>query len=78
MRVTVHGDPSYRVQLEGSAYESVAVPPNSTLLQRVYVVAPRGADPAEADTTPLRFWVEGLGGGDRAYHDTTFNGRGAQ
>ena len=78
MRVTVHGDPSYRVQLEGSAYESVAVPPNSTLLQRVYVVAPRGAGPAEADTTPLRFWVEGLGGGDRAYHDTTFNGRGAQ
>ena len=74
-RVSVTGHPSLRVQLEGTPYETVDVPANETFLQRVYVVAAPGSDPAEAERTDIRFWVEDLTNGDRAYTDTLFNGR---
>jgi hypothetical protein len=45
-------------------------------LQRVYVVAPPGSEPAAAERVDLRFWIEDLSNGDRAYKDTTFNGKG--
>jgi cytochrome c oxidase accessory protein FixG len=76
-RVFVKGDPAFRVQLEGTIYESVTVPADTSHLQRVYVVAPPGSDPSNADLTDLRFWVEDLSTGDRAYRDSTFNGTGA-
>jgi Fe-S-cluster formation regulator IscX/YfhJ len=44
------------------------------LLQRVFVTAPAGSDPATAEFTDLRFWIEDLTNGDRAFKDTTFNG----
>ncbi|MEM6340163.1 MAG: cytochrome c oxidase accessory protein CcoG [Pseudomonadota bacterium] len=78
MRLSLRGDPALRLQLEGSAYEAVAVPANETLLQRVYVIAPAGSNAARADTTDLRIWVEALGGGDRSYRDTSFNGKGTE
>ena len=74
-RVSVTGHPALRVQLEGTPYETVDVPANETFLQRVYVVAAPGSDPAEAERTDVRFWVEDLTNGDRAYTDTIFNGR---
>jgi cytochrome c oxidase accessory protein FixG len=74
-RVSVTGHPSLRVQLEGTPYETVDVPANETFLQRVYVVAAPGSDPAEDERTDIRFWVEDLTNGDRAYTDTLFNGR---
>jgi len=74
-RLTVKGDPSIRLLLEGSAYQSVAVPPNETLLQRVYLVAPGASDPARSAASDVRIWTEALGGGDRAHRDTTFNGK---
>ena len=46
------------------------------LLQRVYIVTPKGAAPSDAASTPVRIWVEDLGNGERAYKDTTFNGKG--
>ncbi|MAY86725.1 MAG: cytochrome c oxidase accessory protein CcoG [Pseudooceanicola sp.] len=75
-RLSVKGDPAFRLQIEGTPYASVPVPPDSSMLQRVYVVVPKGADPAAAEATDLRIWVEDLGSGERAYRDTTFNGRG--
>ena len=78
MRITAKGDPAIRVQLEGTAYQSIAVPADSTYLQRVYLVAPVGAAPAERASSEVRIWVEALGGGDRAYRDTTFNGRNTE
>ncbi|MEL7114783.1 MAG: cytochrome c oxidase accessory protein CcoG [Pseudomonadota bacterium] len=75
-RLTAHGDPTYRISLEGSVYETVDVPANSTKLQRVYVVVPPNADPADVESTYLRLWVEDLGNGERASKATTFNGRG--
>ena len=73
-RITLKGDPALRVSLEGSPYESVEVPANETLLQRVYVIAPPGSDPADAERIDFRFWVEDLVNGERVHKDTIFNG----
>ena len=75
-RIFVRGDPALRVQLEGSAYESVVVPADKSYLQRVYVIAPPGSAPSLSERVELRFWVEDLSTGDRAYKDSTFNGKG--
>ena len=42
----------------------------------VYCLAKQTPIPPRADTTPVRIWVEDLQSGERAYKDTTFNGRG--
>ncbi len=75
-RLTVTGDPAVRVQLEGTPYASVNVPANKTHLQRVYLIAPAGSDPAQAERSDVRLWVEDISNGDRAYKDTIFNGKG--
>jgi cytochrome c oxidase accessory protein FixG len=74
-RITVTGDPALRLQLEGTPYDSVTVPANELMLQRVYVVAPPGSDPASSARTEIRFWIEDLVNGDRVNKDTVFNGR---
>ena len=74
-RLSIAGDPSLEIQLEGVPDETVTVPANELLLQRVYVVAPPGSDPATSERTEFRFWIEDTVGGDRVYKDTVFNGR---
>lgn len=73
-RISVAGDTSLRVQLEGTPYEAVDVPADDTKLQRVYVMAPRGSVPAGSERSALRFWVEDLANGDRVSKDSVFNG----
>lgn len=73
--ISLKGDPTLRVQLEGTPYSSVKVPADSTYLQRVYVIAPKGSEPAESERVEFRLWVEDTASGDRAYKDTVFNGR---
>ncbi|MEX0282251.1 MAG: cytochrome c oxidase accessory protein CcoG [Arenibacterium sp.] len=75
-RLTVKGHPTLRIQLEGTPYGSVEVPANASQLQRVYVISTSNSEPSLAEATPIRFWVEDLTNGDRAYRDSTFNGRG--
>jgi polyferredoxin len=75
--VSVNGDPALRVQLEGTIYSSVEVPADTSFLQRVYVLAPPGSTPAEIGRTDVRFWVEDLSTGERAYADSSFSGKGA-
>jgi len=75
-RISVTGDPSLRVQLEGTPYATMDVPANEQLLQRIYVVAAPASDPALSDRTEIRFWIEDLSNGDRVYKDTVFNGKG--
>ena len=77
-RIAVQGHPSLRIQLEGTPYGSVSVPADESFLQRVYVVAPPSSDPAEAARTDIRFWIEDLTNGDRAYQDSSFNGKADQ
>ncbi len=75
-RLSVKGeDASIRLQLEGTPYETVDVPADSTKLQRVYLIAPPSSDAAEDERTEVRLWVEDIANGERAYEDTFFNGR---
>ncbi len=74
-RISVTGDPALRISLEGTIYETVDVNANEQLLQRVYVVAPPGSDPAGSERTEIRFWVEDLVSGERVHNDSLFNGR---
>jgi cytochrome c oxidase accessory protein FixG len=76
--VSVRGDVAYYLQLEGSKFQSITVPADSTLIQRVYVMAPVGSLPANSDVSDVRIWVEDLGNGDRAFKDTVFNGKVSQ
>jgi len=77
-RLTVAGDNTIRIQLEGTPYGSVNVPADTTYLQKLYLIAPAGSDPAAAQRTPVRIWVEDTSNGERAYKDTVFNGRDDQ
>jgi cytochrome c oxidase accessory protein FixG len=72
--ISLTGNLAFGLSLDDTPYASVAVPADSTLLQRVFVTAPAGSDPASAEFTDLRFWIEDLTNGDRAFKDTTFNG----
>ncbi len=75
-RLSLKGDPSLRVELEGVARTTVPVPADTSLLQRVYVISPPGSDPSLGEATGFRLWVEDESTGERAYRDTTFNGKG--
>jgi polyferredoxin len=77
-RISLTGHPQLRVQLEGTPYETVEVPADTTFLQRVYVIAPPGSEPAAAERTDFRFWVEDLTNAERAHNDTIFFGRAAE
>ena len=74
-RLSVVGDPALRIQLEGTPYESVNVPADTSFLQKVYVIAPAGSDPANSERTQFRLWAEDTSNGERAHKDTIFNGR---
>ncbi|MEM0976815.1 MAG: cytochrome c oxidase accessory protein CcoG [Pseudomonadota bacterium] len=75
-RVALTGAPDLRVQVEGTPYDTVNVPADNTMLQRVHVVAPRGSVSALGDRIEFRLWVEDISNGERAHADTTFNGQG--
>ena len=72
----VKGDLGYQLTLQGTPYNAIEVPANETLRLRAYVTAPPSSDPTSAEETPVRFWVEDLGNGERAYKDNIFNGKG--
>lgn len=74
--VTIKGAPGMYPELEGLSHDLVTVPADSTLLQRVYIIAPKGTEASRVATTPVRIWITDLENGDRAYKDTTFNGTG--
>jgi cytochrome c oxidase accessory protein FixG len=74
-RLTVKGHPAVRVTLEGTPYQTVEVPADTMLNQRVYLQAPPGSAPAKDERTDVRLWVEDISTGDRAYEDTFFNGK---
>lgn len=69
--------PDMHITLEGTPYTSVLVPASETLLQRVYVTAPRGSQAADGGLMDVRFWVEDLSNGERAHTDSTYNGKGS-
>ncbi|MEL7256098.1 MAG: cytochrome c oxidase accessory protein CcoG [Pseudomonadota bacterium] len=72
------GDASLSLRLEGQTDLNTMVPADDTALQRVYVIAPAGSAPATSDRSELRFWIEDMVSGERAYKDSLFNGKGTQ
>ncbi|MEO3413557.1 cytochrome c oxidase accessory protein CcoG [Roseovarius sp. CAU 1744] len=75
-RLSAVGDPSLSLSREGSDFDTLLVPADSTYNQRVYIQAPAGSEPATSDRSDVRIWVEDITNGDRAYKDTIFNGKG--
>lgn len=75
-RLTIAGDPTLQVQLEGTTEDFVQVPADTAMLQRVYVISAKGSAASKAKATDFRFWIEDLSNGERAHKDTTFNGKG--
>lgn len=74
--VSVSGVLTVRLTLEGAPYQSVEIAPDSTLKLRAYLTAPPESGAALRHDTGVRFWIEDLGNGDRAFVDSTFNGKG--
>lgn len=74
--ISVRADAGLALSLEGYDGGSVVVPANETLLQRVYVTAPKGSAPATSDRTEFRLWVEDKIGDELVNTDTVFNGKG--
>ncbi|MEM8789311.1 MAG: cytochrome c oxidase accessory protein CcoG [Pseudomonadota bacterium] len=75
-RIQIAGDPNLMLRLEGTDLARTTVPANETALQRVYLVAAPGSDPAETERTEIRFWIEDVVSGERVHQDSHFNGRG--
>ncbi|WP_109563009.1 cytochrome c oxidase accessory protein CcoG [Jannaschia seohaensis] len=76
--IALRADGILRIELEGEPDLTVDVPANETRLQRVYVTARPQDAAASQERSDLRFWVEDLVSGERAYQDTIFNGRGQE
>ncbi|SIS64613.1 cytochrome c oxidase accessory protein CcoG [Phaeovulum vinaykumarii] len=64
------------VSLEGQPGNTVAVPADSTLDQRLYIVAEPGSTPATTARSEIKLWVEDTSSTDRAGLETIFNGKG--
>ena len=73
--ISVLNETGLLLSLEGEEGGGVLVPANETLLQRVYVVAPKGSVPATSDRTEFGLWVEDKVGDEQVNKDTVFNGR---
>ncbi len=74
-QISVTGDDTLQVRLEGVEGNVVEVPADEMRLQRVYVLAPPESDAAHSERTDFRIWVEDTTNADRVYKDTVFNGK---
>ncbi|WP_243611331.1 cytochrome c oxidase accessory protein CcoG [Shimia aestuarii] len=74
-KISVTGDDTLVVRLEGVEGSVVDVPADEMKLQRVYVLAPPESDAAHSERTDFRMWVEDTTNADRVYKDTVFNGK---
>ncbi|TCO71976.1 cytochrome c oxidase accessory protein CcoG [Rhodovulum euryhalinum] len=73
--ISVTPDDIFKLEVEGAESGVFTVPPDATELKRVYVVAPPGTDPAEAQSTGLRLWLKDIAADEQAFTDTVFNGK---
>jgi len=73
--ISVDAETGLTLSLEGLDADSVVVNANETLLQRVYITAPKGSAAATSDRTEFRLWVEDKIGDELVHTDTVFNGR---
>lgn len=74
--IHLNAPPDLLLKLEGHPDDRLQIDAQSMKLQRVYVVTPGESEPARAEHTDVRFWVENLADGARAYTNSTFFGKG--
>ena len=79
-RLSLNSDTPLDLSLEGAdpGKFTVPVPADSTLQQRIYITTAPGSDAAIQKRSSLRLWVEDAKANERAYSDTTFDGKGTQ
>ena len=76
-RLLLTADDILRIELEGEGQgNTVTVPAQETLQQRIYLTARPDDAAATRDRTQLRLWVEDVATNERAGQETTFNGKG--
>ncbi len=64
-----------KIELEGSDTTTVTVPANETLLQRIYVLAPKGTAASARDRTEFDMWIKDQSTGETNHGSTVFNGK---
>ncbi|OIP84493.1 MAG: cytochrome c oxidase accessory protein CcoG [Rhodobacterales bacterium CG2_30_65_12] len=75
--VTVgEGTPGLDIAVQDGEGAVVEVPADTETKVRVYLTAPAGSQEASSHRTPIRIWVTDGDSGDRASHETVFNGTG--
>lgn len=74
-RLSLSSDEILRIDVEGAQTHIVTVAPDSSTQQRVYVTARPQDAAAQQDHTDLRFWVEDVISGERAFRDSSFDGK---
>lgn len=77
-RLLLSSDEILRIDVEGTRTHIVTVAPDSSTQQRVYVTARPQDAAAQQHQTDLRFWVEDVISGERAFRDSSFNGKDRQ
>jgi len=76
VRLSLTSPELLRIELEGSNGRlDIELPPDTTLLQRVYLIARPQDAAATTQRTDLRLWVEDINSTTRASRETTFTGR---
>ncbi|MDC0739137.1 cytochrome c oxidase accessory protein CcoG [Cognatishimia sp. SS12] len=75
-RVEVKADVPLEISLEGRDANTMVVPADSTQLQRVYLIAPKGTEGAITELSDVRFWIADSTGDAREHADSVFHGKG--
>jgi polyferredoxin len=73
--LSVTENPDLRLSIEGEPANRVMVGPDEQALLRVYLTAPPGTPSNTAERSSVRIWAAIVGGTERVYSDTVFNGR---
>ena len=75
-RLSVDGNPSIALQIEGREAQSVTVPADEMVIRRLYLTAANGTPPARTAKTEVRLWASDTESRTRVRTETVFNGRG--
>ena len=75
IRMAVDPADPFRLELEGEEGTMVLVPANQTLIQRVYVIAPRGSGPDREDRVNITLIADDQTNGEKVSVGTVFHGK---
>jgi cytochrome c oxidase accessory protein FixG len=73
-RLSVTAPDAVRTELEGAEADTILVAADKLKTQRLYVIAPKGAQMAHAERSEITIWVEDIETGLRVGEAVVFNG----